>query len=99
MILQYSNKRDLVVDCPNCRRQSLVLVTTTMKTKSEDLLACKSCKMAIFVQDLKKQLFPVYNGGINMPHVVFDKRLDLENFSKQFKVIGLKEPYFIKLME
>jgi len=34
-----------------------------------------------------------------MPHVVFDKRLNLENFSKQFKVIVLKEPYLIKLMD
>ena len=33
-----------------------------------------------------------------MPHVVFDKRLNLENFSKQFQVFVLKEPYLIKLM-
>lgn len=34
-----------------------------------------------------------------MPHVVFDKRLNLENFSKQFKVTILKDPYLIKLMD
>jgi len=34
-----------------------------------------------------------------MPHVVFDKRLNLENFSKQFKVTVLKDPYLIKLMD
>ncbi len=34
-----------------------------------------------------------------MPHVVFDKRLNLENFSKQFEVTVLKDPYLIKLMD
>jgi hypothetical protein len=34
-----------------------------------------------------------------MPHVVFDKRLDLESFSKQFQAVVLKEPYLIKLMD
>ena len=58
MNLQYIDRKELVADCPNCRRQSLVLVTT-MKSKGKDLLACKSCKMAIFVQELKKQLFTV----------------------------------------
>ena len=57
MNLQYSNKKDLVADCPNCRRPGIVLVTAKIKSKSEDLLACKTCKLAIFVQDFKKQLF------------------------------------------
>ncbi len=35
----------------------------------------------------------------SMPHVVFDKRLNLENFSKQFKTAILKDPYLIKLMD
>lgn len=34
-----------------------------------------------------------------MPHVVFDKRLNLENFSEQFQVVVLKEPFLIKLMD
>ena len=34
-----------------------------------------------------------------MPHVVFDKRLNLENFSKQFKIVILKDPYLIKVMD
>ena len=59
MNLQYSDKKDLVARCPNCRRESLVLVKTMVRFKSEDLLACKSCKLAIFVADLKKQLFTV----------------------------------------
>lgn len=38
-------------------------------------------------------------GECVMPHVVFDKRLNLENFSKQFEVVILKEPFLIKLMD
>ena len=34
-----------------------------------------------------------------MPHVVFDKRLNLESFSKQFDVVILKEPFLIKLTD
>lgn len=56
MNLQYIGKKELVADCPNCRRQSLVLVTTA-KSKNKDWLGCKSCKMAILIRDLKKQLF------------------------------------------
>ena len=59
MSLQYSNRRDMVASCPKCRRESLVLLTTTMNSKSRDMLACKSCKMAIYVQDLKQKLFSV----------------------------------------
>ena len=55
MNLEYSDRKNLVADCPNCRMPGLVLITT--KIKNQDLLACKSCKLAIFVNDLKKQLF------------------------------------------
>lgn len=34
-----------------------------------------------------------------MPHVVFDTRIDLENFSRQFQTIILKDPFLIKLMD
>jgi len=34
-----------------------------------------------------------------MPHVVFDKRMNLEDFSNQFRVVILKEPFLIKLMD
>ena len=34
-----------------------------------------------------------------MPHVVFDKRIDLEVFSKQFQETILKEPFLIKLLD
>ena len=34
-----------------------------------------------------------------MPHVVFDKRIDLEEFSKQFVEIMIKEPFLIKLLD
>ena len=32
-----------------------------------------------------------------MPHVVFDKEIDLESFSVEFKETILKEPFLIKL--
>ena len=34
-----------------------------------------------------------------MPHVVFDKRIDLENFSRQFQTLILKDPFLIKLID
>ena len=34
-----------------------------------------------------------------MPHMVFDKILDLEIFSRQFQAVVLKEPFLIKLMD
>ena len=33
-----------------------------------------------------------------MPHVVFDKEVDLEYFSKEFKETILKKPFLIKLL-
>jgi len=33
-----------------------------------------------------------------MPHVVFDKGIDLESFSKEFKETILKKPFLIKLL-
>ena len=34
-----------------------------------------------------------------MPHVVFDKEVDLESFSQEFKEIMIKEPFLIKLLD
>ena len=34
-----------------------------------------------------------------MPHVVFDKEVDLESFSVEFKEIVIKEPFLIKLLD
>ena len=33
-----------------------------------------------------------------MPHVVFDKEIDLESFSKEFKEMMIKKPFLIKLL-
>ena len=34
-----------------------------------------------------------------MPHVVFDKEIDLESFSKEFKETMIKKPCLIKLLD
>jgi len=34
-----------------------------------------------------------------MPHVVFDKEIDLESPSKEFKETMIKEPFLIKLLD
>jgi hypothetical protein len=34
-----------------------------------------------------------------MPHVVFDKEIDLESFSTEFKEMMIKEPFLIKLLD
>ena len=34
-----------------------------------------------------------------MPHVVFDKEINLESFSKEFKETILKKPFLIKLLD
>ena len=34
-----------------------------------------------------------------MPHVVFDKEIDLESFSVEFKDTMIKEPFLIKLLD
>ena len=34
-----------------------------------------------------------------MPHVVFDKEIDLESFSLEFKETMIKEPFLIKLLD
>jgi len=34
-----------------------------------------------------------------MPHVVFDKQIDLESFSKEFKETMIKKPFLIKLLD
>ena len=57
MNLEYSDRKQLIADCPNCRNSTLLLIPS--KIKNQDLLACKSCKLAIFVNDFKKQLFVV----------------------------------------
>ena len=57
MNLEYSDRKNLIAGCPNCRSPTLVLITT--KIRNQDLLACKSCKLAIFVNDFKKQVLTV----------------------------------------
>jgi len=39
-----------------------------------------------------------YAKGDTMPHVVFDKQIDLESFSREFKETILKKPFLIKLL-
>jgi len=34
-----------------------------------------------------------------MPHVVFDKKIDLESFSQDFKETMIKKPFLIKLLD
>ena len=34
-----------------------------------------------------------------MPHVVFDKEIDLESLSAEFKEMMIKEPFLIKLLD
>jgi len=34
-----------------------------------------------------------------MPHVVFDKKIDLESFSQEFKEAMIKKPFLIKLLD
>jgi hypothetical protein len=34
-----------------------------------------------------------------MPHVVFDKEIDLESFSQEFKEMTIKKPFLIKLLD
>ena len=34
-----------------------------------------------------------------MPHVVFDKKIDLESFSQEFKAAMIKKPFLIKLLD
>jgi len=34
-----------------------------------------------------------------MPHIVFDKKIDLEYFSQEFEEIILKTPFLIKLLD
>jgi len=55
----FSSREALLADCPNCRQPYLLLLKSASGKKREDLLACKSCKLAIFAEELKKQLFTV----------------------------------------
>jgi uncharacterized protein YbaR (Trm112 family) len=56
---KYSSREALLADCPNCRQPSLVLLKSASGRNREDLLACKSCKLALFVEELKKKMFTV----------------------------------------
>jgi hypothetical protein len=57
MNLQYSNKKDLSANCPNCSRPYLALLTALVGQRYKDFLACKSCKFSILVEEYKKKLF------------------------------------------
>ena len=56
MDLQFSCKKELLAQCPNCRTEPVVLLMTKMEA-SKDLLVCNNCKLAIFVKDMKRELF------------------------------------------
>jgi uncharacterized protein YbaR (Trm112 family) len=56
---KYSSREALLADCPNCRQPSLVLLKSASGKKGDDLLACKSCKLALFAEELKKKMFTV----------------------------------------
>lgn len=56
MNLQYSNERGLAADCPQCRKNSLILVTATIGSQSKDFLGCKRCKFSISVDEYKEML-------------------------------------------
>jgi len=47
MNLQYTNKKHLVANCPNCSRPYLELVTALVGPRYKDILTCKSCKFSI----------------------------------------------------
>ena len=59
MTQRYSIRKELLADCPNCRQPSLILLKAISGKQSEDLLACKSCKLVLFSEDLKKKLFTI----------------------------------------
>jgi len=54
---KYSSREALLADCPNCRQPHLVLLKSASGKKGEDLLACKSCKLAIFAEELEKAVY------------------------------------------
>ena len=56
---KFSSRESLLADCPNCRQPSLMLLKSASGRKKDDLLACRSCKLAMFAEELKKQLFTV----------------------------------------
>jgi len=53
---KYSSREALLAGCPNYRQPSLVLLKSASGKTSQDLLACKSWKLALFVEELKKKL-------------------------------------------
>jgi len=59
---KYSSREVLLADCPNCRQSSLVLLKSSSGKRNQDLLACKSCKLALVAEELKKKLFTVWWG-------------------------------------
>jgi len=56
---KYSSREELLADCPNCREHSLVLLKSASGKRNQDLLACKSCMLSLFAEELKKKLFTV----------------------------------------
>jgi len=57
MNLEYSNRRDLVAQCPKCKRSTLSLITAKAGFKTRDFLACSSCKFYMFIDEFKESLF------------------------------------------
>ena len=57
MEMKFSNEKQLVADCPECRTRHLVLVTMSIKSESRDFLHCKGCKFSTEIEDFKASLY------------------------------------------
>lgn len=53
-------KEHLVANCPNCRGSQLYSVRAPKSSfiffKSDELLVCRTCRLAIYVKELKNML-------------------------------------------
>lgn len=57
MEMKFSNERQLVADCPECRTRHLVLVTMSSGSESYDFLHCKGCKFSTEIEEFKDSLY------------------------------------------
>ena len=54
------NKEHLLATCPNCRQETLYLVQINVRklgSKTEQILACRSCRLMIPVDEFKNLIF------------------------------------------
>ena len=53
-------KKHLLADCPNCRGNQLYSVRAQKSSleffKNDELLVCRTCRLTIYVKELKKML-------------------------------------------